>query len=323
MKKAILPILLAVAAAALSYVVTSWSVTDQAQRQARFDVGRLELQKTFLTNTATLRPITDLQQRPDLQKYLNEINVLTNWYFKNPAKEFWDQFPDRYDPESIIKDYRRLAEEEGPRQKSAKSNLPIREECYQLARAAYDELKSGTYKAVASDYQGSVRFDVWQVKMGDNRLQWRFITWGGIGDLVADGWHLRWYKTPSPQEVAEYEKELARAKRRREEPEMQDPRGLHFAEAASASKAPVLPVFEGSDYLSDFPAGASLNYFVTPACPPDAEELEIKFKLKARAMSGEDQAMEFAFRMPVDPGWKGSWDGVRSVEAADNYGAGN
>ena len=32
-------------------------------------------------------------------------------------------------------------------------------------------------------------------------------------------------------------------------------------------------MFEGSDYIPDFPAGATINYFVTPACPPDATEM--------------------------------------------------
>ncbi len=36
-------------------------------------------------------------------------------------------------------------------------------------------------------------------------------------------------------------------------------------------------------------------------------------------MSGADQQMEFIFRVPVDSGWKGSWDGVRTIEAAANY----
>jgi hypothetical protein len=36
-------------------------------------------------------------------------------------------------------------------------------------------------------------------------------------------------------------------------------------------------------------------------------------------MSGEDQPMEFVFRLPVEPGWKGSWDGVKTIEAATTY----
>jgi len=319
MKKALFPIILAAAVAAATYVLTSWMVTKEAETKAHFDVGLEELQIQFLTNNSILRPITDMQQRPDLQRYLNEVNVLANWYFKNPAKEFWDQFPDRNDPESIIKEYRRLAEEEGKRQKSAKSNLPIREECYQLARVPYDGLKGGTYKAVASDFQGSVRLDVFEVKKDGNRLQWRILAWGGIGDLIFSGWHLRWFKTPSAEDIAAYEKEVALAKRHHREPEMQDPRGQHYAEAASASGSPILPMFEGTDYIADFPAGATINYFVTPACPPDAEELEMKFSLKARAISGEDQLMEFVFRMPAQAAWKGSWDGVRTIEAAENY----
>jgi hypothetical protein len=29
--------------------------------------------------------------------------------------------------------------------------------------------------------------------------------------------------------------------------------------------------------------------------------------------------MEFVFRLPVEPGWKGSWDGVKTIEAATTY----
>jgi hypothetical protein len=319
MKKALFPILLALAAAGVTYVVTTWTVTEEAESRARYEAGLGELHVTYMTNNAVLRPILDLQQRPDLQKYLNEVNNLASWYFKEQAKKFWDKHPGKYDSDSIIKEHRRLAEEEGSRQKSAKSNLPIREECYELVKAAYDDLKGGSYKPVASSFQGSVRFDAYKLKKEGNKLYLPFGAWGGIGDLVFDGWHIRWFKTPTEQEVADFEKGVKRAKRRREEPEMQDPRGQHFAEAASASKSPVLPMFKGEEYIADFPAGATINYFVTPACPPNAEDLEVKFKLKARAMSGDDQLMEFVFKMPVNSAWKGSWEGVRTIEAVESY----
>ncbi len=319
MKKAIFPLILAVAAAALSYAVTNWLVRKEARQEAGYRAGLLELHNTFLQNNSVLRPISDMQQRPDLQKYLNEVNVLANWYFKNPAKEFWNQYADRRDPESIITDYRRRAESEGRGHKQAKSNLPIREESYALARKVYDGLRQGTYKAEASAFDGSVRFDVFEVAKDGNKLHWNFMAWGGIGDLVYQGWRLRWYKEPTPEEVAAYDKEVALAERRNREPELPDPATQHFAEASSASGSPVLPLFNGEDYIADFPAGAEMNYFVTPACPPDAEELEIVFRLKARAISGGDQPMEFSFRLPVRDTWKGSWEGVRKVEAEASY----
>ena len=319
MKKLVYTLVLVLLSAGLTYYITSTVLTDEIEHKASFDKGLKELQLQFISNNCLLRPILDMEQRPDLQKYLNEANLLANWYFKNPVEKFWKSYPDLRDPERIIKKYKQLASEEGPRKKVAKANLPIRQESYDLTRKVYDALKAGTYKAVASDFQGSVRFDVFDVKKKDNKLYWNFVTWGGIGDLVFGGWNIRWFKAPSEEDVKAYEKELAKAKRRGREPDMQDPHGLHFAQAASSSKSPSLPIFLGSDYIDDFPAGARINYFVTPTCPPDAEEIEIKFKVKARAMAGDDQEMEFVFRVPVQSEWKGSWDGVKTVEATSDY----
>jgi hypothetical protein len=46
----------------------------------------------------------------------------------------------------------------------------------------------------------------------------------------------------------------------------------------------------------------------------------MEFKIKSRAISGEDQHMSFKLMLPADGGWKGSWDGVQKIEAASDYG---
>ena len=56
-----------------------------------------------------------------------------------------------------------------------------------------------------------------------------------------------------------------------------------------------------------------------PLETPDAEKLEMEFRIKSRAISGEDQRMSFKFMVPVDSSWKGSWDGVQKIEAASDY----
>jgi hypothetical protein len=319
MKKLLLPLIMAVVGAGVTYVFCQWTMTAEIEKKAGFEAALLRTQLEFIHNNAALRPIVDMEGRPDLQRYLSEVNVLVNWYQKNPVKTLFDAYPDKADPEAVIKEYRQVAATEGARQKAAQGNLPIREEAYKITKEIYDDFKAGTYRAVASNFVGSVRLDAVKVINVDNKLQWRFLAWGGIGELVYSGWNLRWFKKPAHQEIDDYEKEVALAKKKNRPVEMQDPRTLHMAESTSASKAPVLPPFDGSDYIHDFPPGAQINYFVTPTCPPDAEELEMKFMVKARAMAGEDQAMEFIFRMPVDPSWKGSWDGVKTIEAATNY----
>ncbi|MBN2498705.1 MAG: hypothetical protein JXR96_29205 [Deltaproteobacteria bacterium] len=321
MKKIIVPLILIVLSATLTYFITDWSVSSVAEKAGAYRADLLETQIEFLRNNSVLRPITDLQGRPDLQKYLTEVNVLADWFFKNPAKQLWDKHPEANDPESIIKGYRLAAEEEGSAKRKAKGNLPIREECYELTRSIYDELKSGTYKALASDFQGSVRFDLHHVKLEGNKLKWVFVTWGGIGDLVYDGWVMRLFNAVDPEAVARYQKELESYKKKGKPPppDLADPATLSDGESRSASKSPSLPIFDGSDYVPDFLPGVQINYFVSPSCMPDAERVEMKFRLKARAMSGQDQEMEFTFMLKADPSWKGSWDGVRSVEAAASY----
>jgi hypothetical protein len=320
MKKAIFPVLLAVGVAVLSVMITQWTVKAEIESEAQFETGILKMQIEFLRNNSVLRPISDIQGRPDLQKYLQEVNTLVNWFFKNPANKFWENQKGKYDPERIIKAKRKLAEEDGPSQKTAKGNLPIWEEAYELTRGIYDQFKQGNYTAVASGYQGSVRLDVHAVKKDGPKLKWQIVVWGGIGPVVYDGWNLKWFKSPSEEDRKEYEKELALAKRRNREPEIKDPATLHFAESASASKQPVLNfTLEGADYIDDFPPGAQLNYYNTPVCPPDAETLQMTFNLKSRAISGQDQSMTFEFKIPVDASWKGSWDGVQKIEAASDY----
>jgi hypothetical protein len=165
-----------------------------------------------------------------------------------------------------------------------------------------------------------VRLDVHAVKREGNELKWVVLVWGGIGPIVYAGWHMKLFKSPTAEEKAEYEKEVARAKRRGTEPEVQDPATLHFGESASATGHPILPDFEGSEYIVDFPPGVQINYYYTPTCPPDAENVEMEFKIKSRAISGEDQHMSFKLMLPADGGWKGSWDGVQKIEAASDYG---
>jgi len=320
MKKALFPLVLLAAGVIISAVVTSWVVTAEARKEGGFKAGLLGMQMEFMCNNSILRPITDHEGRADLQKYLNEVNTLMSWYFKNPASKFWAEYPDENDPESIIKEKRRLASEEGKSQRAAKGNLPIWEECFELVKGAYDQLKKGTYNALASDFQGSVRLDVHEVKRDGNKLKWVVLVWGGIGPVVYAGWNMKLFKSPTAEEKAEYDKAVAKAKRRGMEPEMKDPATLHFGESASASGHPVLPNFEGSEYIVDFPPRVQLNYFYTPTCPPDAEKVEMLFKIKSRAISGDDQHMEFKFMLPADGGWKGSWDGVQKIEAASDYG---
>ncbi len=322
MKKAIFPLLLAVGAAMVAVVVTQWTLKAEIEGQASYRTDRLSMQLEFLTNNSILRPITDMQQRPDLQKYLQEVNTLVNWYFKKPAANFWGKHPDQKDPERIINEKRKLAEVEGSKQRTAKNNLPIWEECYQLVRGIFDQFSEGNYSAVASAYQGSVRLDIQSIKKEGNKLRWNILVWGGIGPIVYGGWNLKLFKAPSAQEKADYDKELARRKRRgrKQVSELPDPSTLHFAESASATKHPVFNFkLEGSDYIDDFPPGVQINYWNTPPCPPDAETLQMTFHLKSRAVSGQDQSMVFEFKIPVDSAWKGSWDGVQKVEAASDY----
>jgi len=103
MKKALFPVVLLAAGIIISAVVTSWVVTAEARKEGGFKAGLLGMQMEFLHNNSILRPVTDHEGRPDLQKYLNEVNTLMSWYFKNPASKFWALYPDENDPESIIR----------------------------------------------------------------------------------------------------------------------------------------------------------------------------------------------------------------------------
>ncbi|RME28106.1 MAG: hypothetical protein D6806_03445, partial [Deltaproteobacteria bacterium] len=90
--------------------------------------------------------------------------------------------------------------------------------------------------------------------------------------------------------------------------------------SASATKHPVLNFeVEGAEIIDGFPPGALLNYYYTPLIAEEAEKLLIKFKLKSHAVVGSDQELSFEFELPARAEWKGSWAGVRKVEAASDY----
>ncbi len=318
MKKTLLPVLIVVAAIIFSVVVTRWSVEGKAREEGMFKADLLAVQMKFLKNRSVLRPIQDAQQRSDLQKYLVEANHLYHWYF-GLLKEFSAKYPGQLQPDAYIKEKKTLAAEEGPRQKAAQTNMPIYEECYKLTRGIYDQMAQGKYQAVASDFSGSVRLDVHKIQKEGDKLKWDVVVMGGVGPVVYGGWTMKCYKAPSEADKAEYEKELAKAKRAGREPELKDPATLHGAESTSSTNHPVLPDFEGSDYVPDFPPGLFINYWYTPPCPQDSEIMQIEFRMRSRPMSGEDQTMAFVFRLPVDGGLKGNWDGVQKMDAASDY----
>ena len=318
MKKNIFPVFFVLAAIVLSIVVTRWMVEGKAREQGMFKADLLSIQMKLLKNSSVLRPIQDAQSRSDLQKYLVEANHLFGWYF-GLVKEFSTKYPGRVDPEAIIKEKKTLAKEDGPRQKTAQSNMPIYEECYKLVRGFYDQMTQGKYTAVASDFSGSVRLDVHAIKKEGDKLKWEIMVMGGIGPVVYGGWTMKCYKPPTEAEKAAYEKEAAKAKRAGREPEVQDPTALHSAESTSSTNHPVLPDFEGSDYIQDFPPGLGINYWYSPPCPADTETMQMEFRMRSRPLSGEDQVMAFVFKLPVDGSLKGNWDGVQKMDAASDY----
>jgi hypothetical protein len=287
------------------------------EEKSAFHVGLRDLKIEFTRNNSILRKITDTQARPDLQRYLHEINSLVRWYFDNPVKEFWQKHPERKDAERIIKKYRQLATTEGPAQKNAQRNLPIREESYRLSRSIFDQLVTGKYTAIASAFDRSLRFDIHSVEKKNNRLHWNFVAWSGLGNLVFENCSIKMYKSPDEKELSRYLKAQAKAEKWGKIVRQKDPRAMHFAEASN--KNPKLPLFEGSDYIDEFPAGANINYYVTPVCAPESEEIEVSFQVKIRILSGDAQRFTFSFRLSVKENWKGDWQGVRSVEASETY----
>ena len=321
MKKLIISLALVGVVAGLTYLITSWSVKAKTETAAEFKTKLLAAKLEFFKNNSILRPLLDQEGRPELKKYLREVNALATWYFKNPIAELWKAYPTENDPEALIKLSRKRADEEGPQQRAAKANLPIREEYYTLAKAVRDELLSGTYTAVASDYQNLVRLDIRSVKKDGNQLRWDIAVWGGMGQLTYQGWQMKSYKPPTNEEKADYEKALAQAKKAKktEDEYPADPSTLPYTESRSSSGQPVLPDFEASDFIRDFPPRVRLNYFFTPTCPPDADRVRMIFLLKNHFISADEQAVSFEFELPVKDDWKGSWEGIRKIEAGPKY----
>jgi hypothetical protein len=322
MKKLIISLALVGVVAGITYLITSWSVKTKTEVAAEFKTKLLAAKIEFLKNNSILRPLLDPEGRPDLKKYHREVNALAAWYYKNPIAELWKAYPKENDPEALIRMNRKRAEEEGSQQRAAKANLPIREEYYTLAKAVRDQLISGNYTVAASDYQNLVRLDVRSVKKDGNQLRWDILVWGGMGQVTYQGWQMKSYKAPTNEEKADYEKALAQAKKAKKSVDEYpaDPATLPYTESRSSSGQPVLPDFEASEFIRDFPPRVRLNYFFTPTCPPEAERVKMVFLLKNHFISsGDEQSLAFEFELPVDNEWKGSWEGVRKIEAGPKY----
>jgi hypothetical protein len=319
MKKILVKLIFVAACIALTAYITDGIVRGAAEGKSGFAADTYKMKMEFVKNNAILRKIADSQDRPDLQKYLLDVNNLVQWYFKEAASKLWEKYPDLKDPERIIKEKRQKAEVEGHGQTMAKANLPIRNESYELVRGIYDNFKEGSYKALASKYEGSVRFDVHKIEKDGNKLKWVFMVWGGIGQISYQGWSIKSFKTPTAEEMMEYKKDLAWFKKRGREDELEHPKDLPIAEAKSQSGTPILPLFEGTEYIEDFPPLVQVNYFYTPVCPPNAETLKVAFKLKANTVVSDPQIMRYEFEIPVKGEWKGSWEGVQKIEAAADY----
>lgn len=321
MKKILISLLMVVVVAGVTYLITSYKVKAKVERTAEFNTRLLETKMEFIKNNSVLRPFVDAEGRPDLKKYLTEVNALANWYYKNPIAELWKVYPKENDPEALIKISRKRAEDEGPQQRAAKANLPIKEEYYSLSKEVRDQLLSGHYTAEASDYQNLVRLDVRSIKKDGNQLRWDIAVWGGMGQVSYQGWQMKSYKAPTKEEKADYEKSLAEAKRAKKSVDDMpaDPATLPYTESRSSSGQPILPDFESSDFIRDFPPRVRLNYFYTPPCPTEAERVRMIFLLKSHSISGDEQPLGFEFELPVKDEWKGSWEGVRKIEAGPKY----
>jgi hypothetical protein len=233
-----------------------------------------EVQKKYLDANPLL---TATGKSGSKQKYQRLVTKKVKKYFKHVAMLYSD-FPRYRDPETIIKSKRSL-----PKSPVVENNMPIWEEMYNLTRIIYDSLKNGKYHVVATDREETMRFDVHKVEKERGMLRWTVVIWSNSSPIgfEHDGWTIRFKKAPGESKP--------------------------FAEASSNEPLPVLPIFEGSEYILDFPPGVQLNYYYTPMVHPDAKSVEIEFGMKQKG-AASDRRVAFIFNLPVLKNWKSSWN---------------
>ena len=289
--------------AALAVVVLGGGVlwlllhATQINKEQAFQYELKELKFQFLLKNVWMR------QTQNKAQYKDEISALTRSYFKE-LKKVYEKYERTQDLDAVWK-----LEEKGGSQagtvlavdinadKSSKKGAEERankKETLDYSKAIYAMFNEGKYEPVLTDTRESVRIDFYKIeRIGSEKSRWSFVIWGALPEMRYTGMEIKLY----------------------------DAEGKHFGTMHSASSQPQVKVDDPSQWITDFPPGATPGYYEFPLFPYPPAKMDLTFQLSGRSYYGSSVAWTYEFKdLPIEPSWKlppdAKWD-AQAVEVPE------
>lgn len=214
-------------------------------------------------------------------EYARDQNELLRRY-KSEIERLGKKNKDLLDVEA---ERRRFAEADekkplGPDQKK------LREEYFEITKAAYDKLMSGAYAPALTGFSNGVRFDLLALKRvttNDNEEMLRadFIAWGfpaeiNYGDINMAVWVTKPSTAKKPKKPEEKVEEIK------------------YKFDASQAR-PIINVSNPDRWVPAFPPTTAVGYYYLQLLPRDSEKLDLAFHFQMTTDSGRIVPVDFAF----------------------------
>lgn len=202
--------------------------------------------------------------------------------------------PQLRDPDA----YRRRMERQLDELDVPAAERPGKLEGFEIVKAAYDKLASGTWKSVLTQAgAGNTRLDVYQMRRivtedGRPMLEGRFFFWG-LDDEARVDWgqlEMRLWRT--------VEKTVGRGRRRRTQ-EVAEVYGK-----IQSDDGPRVYIDAPNRYIAEFPPYVAVGYLHLPVMPSevDAFDLTLRYRVK-KAGVRHDAELKWT-KMPIPPRWQ-------------------
>lgn len=296
--------ILAIGAGGTWFGMTKYQELKQSTSH-QLDLNRI--QREYLERTGWVNAV------PDPDKYRDERNGLTRWYFEQ-LTEHYNAFP------GFKPSYKSLADAEKGKKVEAKagkkSDQELKQQYFDLTKAAFDRLKEGKYATVFTGTANSMRLDITKVSRVDSggkpRLRFDLLLWGA-------------------QRRQDREKQAAGNTISRMVTAAQFT-NIHFKFEDEKKKIfgemdiqgdPEIKVDYPERWIEEFPAQAVIGYYEIDLLPSEPVEVEITFSLSSRSGTGSDIPASYTFRTLIDPSWKlppgTAWEGANTEERSKDY----
>ena len=164
----------------------------------------------------------------------------------------------------------------------------LRDEYYTLAKTQYENLFSGAYKPVLTQFNNGVRLDVTSLKRvttpdGEEALRADFIAWGFPSEVAYGDINMRVW-------VGKETKVKGKVEKVDEIKYKFDAAGAH----------PTIAINNPERWVQSFPPGATVGYYYLQLMPRESEKLDLEFHYKITTDGGRTVSVDMIFdKLPV------------------------